>query len=377
MDRMMGMSKQRWAGIAAGVAGGALLVWAWVRAPKSVEYETIEIRPPEGFMFGLLEINDNGVVGGHMWRTSNGGHDHLFVWDHDNGLRDLGIPAFISPPYWIRVSDINNLGQLIGVFGPPTTEGGRPRGYECRSFFYDPRDGFREIGALKAHWNPDVSFLNDRGQVVGTCEHTIPNQRSVRRIFIWDPETGLRDTTRTGSVWGINEGGQILVMDPDGAALSIWSPDGDMGTPLQSVAGPIACGFLGNTGGFVGQIMNIDTSDNLRIVQWNPKQGYPVWTPIGKQVDLRGGIIAGINERMILFITESKPFDWFGLVKHPEKDYQICLYTVGEELTLLKGIPVTKDSSPTSWDINRNGWIVCVIDQKAYVMIPKGKAGKK
>jgi len=364
----------------AGTAFILLLVLVWVQAPKSVEYETIEIPVPEGFFIEeLLQINDAGVVAGQMRNTTDL-YDHLFVWDRDHGLRDLGIPPFVSRPYWIWIADINNRGQLIGVFGPipDEEEEGTVHSYLCRSFFYDPQDGFREIGALKGHWNPDVRSLNDRGQVVGYCEHLMPDEKRVFRLFVWDPETGIRDPNLTGWVGNINERGQVLVKDAEGSAFSIWSPDGDLYRLERSDYGPMTWGYLDDTGGIVGWISDSAPSNAFRIFQWDRQQGYHFLARISEQNDDRSNSIIEINDRKFLFYQQKKPFDWFGLVGwNYYSGIQLRIYSVGEDVTIVKGIYPIRYPDSRSWSINRNGWMVRAEDQKAYVMIPKGKAGKK
>ncbi len=372
----MHMSKARWVKIAAGIAVVALCVWVWVRVPKSVEYETIEIPLPEGYSsFDDLWINDRGVVAGTL---NEGKGDHLFLWDRDNGLTDIGNPGSLSGRTDIRVEDINNQGQLIGYYGlSPTNSNNQPGdSIPGGPFFYDPKTGFREIGTMKGFQHFNVCAINARGQVVGRCFRINPDGKAEWRIFLWNRESGFRDLELVGFPQDINQAGQILGGYPDREAIFVWSPDGNTDTLDPSPYGLIVFGCLDDSGQIVGLVENEKNHEKLRVIRWNRKQGYHSAVRIGKQ-DTGGYATLGLNERRILFYEESKPFDWFGLAERFDSKAQIRLYTVGEGVTNPKGIPKVENPEFKSWGINRDGWIVLGLDGRAYVMIPKGKAERK
>ena len=93
-------------------------------------------------------MNDKGQIAGYSKTAS--GKSHLFLWDKENGIRDLG-PC-------IGNASLNNAGQIATNFRDPN-------GVIC-AFFLDPNTGktiLPTLGGKKA-----VAYeINNQGQIVG------------------------------------------------------------------------------------------------------------------------------------------------------------------------------------------------------------------
>jgi probable HAF family extracellular repeat protein len=122
-------------------------------------------------------INDRGQIAG---LADVAGGTHLFLWDRENGMQDLG-------PTGSGGVHINSAGQVAGTMTDPNGNG--------RAFLWDPKDGKQMLGTLGGT-SSIASELNNRGQVVGTLNLTVPRPRGiarrVRQAFIWDKATGMR-----------------------------------------------------------------------------------------------------------------------------------------------------------------------------------------
>jgi hypothetical protein len=375
----MEMNKGRWAGIAGGIAVVALLAVAWMREPKSIAYETIEIPQPEGFAkFDYLQINDNGVVVGTL-RGFDNQSDHLFLWDRQGGLTDLECPGFLPGRMTVHVIDINNRVQLIGDFGLYEHESNLQLGYPSSrgAFFYDPKIGFREIGTVTGIWTFDAIALNDQGQVVGQRIRREPYKKPEGWNFLWSPESGFQDLGHVGYPVDINNAGQVLGKDDLEKSYFLWSPEERKIRIPPLPDGDIMRGYVDEFGGITGLASERNKPNDVRIFRWDRQRGYYGVKRIASRTDREGYPIRAMNDQMMLFYEKIKPFDFFGLVKRPGRIQTIRLYTVGEGFRFPSGIPELVDPAFAILIINRNGWIVSSMDHTFQVMIPKGKAGRK
>lgn len=145
-------------------------------------------------------INDKGQVAGSS-EISKGNY-HLFLWDKDNGISDLG-------PVFDEIS-LNNSGQIAANMMDPN---GNQRG-----FIWDPNNGRRILPTLGGNYSRALG-INDKGCIVGSAE----TSTSVEHAFIWDDVNGIRDLTPNSTVntraWSINNSGQIIVFAPGGTLL--------------------------------------------------------------------------------------------------------------------------------------------------------------
>jgi len=84
-----------------------------------------------------------------------------------------------------------------------------------------------------------------------------------------------------------------------------------------------------------------------------------------------------MNDQRVLYYQMRTPFNWFGLFGHKDPEPEPRLYTVGKGLSFPRNLPLYEAYRSTYWHINHNGWIVGRMYDRVYVMIPKGKAGRK
>ena len=372
----MEMSKGRWAGIAAGIAVVALCVWIWVQSPKSVAYETVEIPLPKGFS-GIeeLHINDYGIVAGILNGPES---DHLFLWDREKGMTVLSASGFLSGRM-MAITDVNNRDQLIGSFGLSNNDPNLQPGESSHGgfFFYDPITGFRDIGKIKGSRGSNVYALNDRGQVVSESLWSDVDGKLRWKIFLWSPESGFWDPNLIGRPQGFNNAGQIIGWNQQHQSYFLWSLEGTTEIPKPSPQRSIRIGCLNDSGQIIGVVEeNNGNRDMPQMVLWDPRRGYHNAFTIGIHASEDSAILA-MNDRKILFYEENQAFDWFGLRDQPVSSYRILVYTVGEKLMILKGIPKVGNPAAKSWNINREGWIVTILNDHAYVMIPKDQRKTK
>lgn len=139
-----------------------------------------------------LAISDTGKVAGFA-RAKDGTH-HLFFWDHQNGMRDLG-------PMRICHCDINNAGQIAG-----TAQDANGKRF---AFIWDDVLGLRTLGTLGGQESIAVA-LNNHGQVVGRSDAA----DGFMHAFVWDDTVGIHDLGTFGSggseACAINDRGEIL-----------------------------------------------------------------------------------------------------------------------------------------------------------------------
>jgi len=149
-------------------------------------------------------MNDLGQVVGVM-RGSEGPW-HLFLWDRESGLQDLGLVSSES-------CDINNKGQIVGTMSDPD---GR-----IRAFLREPDGRVEFLGrpgriSMARAINDSkqvvsqVRAINDSGQVVGR----VFGPRAGYHAFIWDRTSGMRElsgpTGVRGGATAVSDTGQVF-----------------------------------------------------------------------------------------------------------------------------------------------------------------------
>ncbi len=364
-----------------GLVGGlvivaGLLVLIRMRAPKTISYQTIEIPlPPNRSGFDNLRINDLGVVAGTLQNenyTIKDHNDHVFLWDRDNGLTNLGNPGFVLHESWIRIDAINCTGQFFGETGPQEfiDKAGRKITDPSQYFFFDPKGGFWRIEGTKELRRRKFRRMNSRGQIFGDYQKLSASGEYVSQIFVWDPESGIRDLDLTGWVADINESGHILGWDRAGVFL--WTKENGRTILRDIPPGPpfMFALHLNESDEVFGITERTENSNELWYYRWTQQEGYQPLHPIEKQYAVPNPIIA-MDEQHILYYHLHKRFGWFGLIRPPKFDVQAQLFTVGQGMKRAKHLARIESYPDYIQNMNRNGWIVGVVKRKAYVMIPK------
>ena len=369
--RFEGIQTRRWFTIAAGIAAIILLALVWIRVPKTIPYEVIEIPQPAGCLrIDDMVINDMGIVAGTLKRGRNES-DHVFLWDQEHGLRD-GCPGFARDPTMILVADINNRGQIVGFYGLKVLdEDGRFTEIEIsKGFLYDPQSGFQSIGDRKGFREVWLRSINENGLVLGEWWRYRPDGKEESRIFFWDPETGIWDPNLVGCGVEINTFGHLIGWNGEGHF--IWSPEEGYKPLGDSAYGPVAACTLTDSDEVLGFTGNPDSKVGMKLWRWDRDEGYRYFTGLGTI----GYPIYCMNDRKFLYFEHLKPFNWFGWRQNIQEGDYVRIYTPGKGLTIPLNLPENKFPNQDFWTINRKGWIVGANDPNVYVMIPKGKRGK-
>ena len=195
-------------------------------------------------------INDRGQVAG-IADFAVVGRFHLFTWDRDNGMKDLG-------PIDLDNLDINNAGQIAGTMTDPNGN--------KQAFFWHPKDGKQMLGTFGGIESYAMA-LNNRGQVVGF------SLRGQPEAFIWDKTNGMRSLTpderQYGTARAINDSGHVIGsieteigFSPPNCSPCYWDSTDPPATPAISPEG-----YLGGRG--------INNNGHVLIpIYPRPKRGY-------------------------------------------------------------------------------------------------------
>lgn len=211
-------------------------------------------------------INDHGQVVGHSRTGGSIQRQRAFIWDEDEGMRDLGSLGGAGRSV---ARSINNSGQVVGN---STTDTGDL--YDQRAFIWDEEDGMHDLGTLGG----DVSYafdINEAGQVVGNSI----TSSGERRAFIWDKDGGMRDLGTIGDgasyATDINDLGQVVgyIYTSNMSIAFIWDEIGGM-RELPGLLG-LARG-INNSGLIVGHTLQ---QSGRRAVIWNPIQNSDTTPP--------------------------------------------------------------------------------------------------
>jgi len=173
-------------------------------------------------------VNDRGQVVGLI--SGTGGGSHLFLWDREKGVQDLGAVRG-------KRCDINNDGWIVGTMTGPN-------GLD-QAFRRDPNGAVEFLGDFGGPSTADA--INNLGQVVGhAVEIAARDAMQAFHAYLWDPEDGMRRLPHCGGriTWAtdISDTGKILGYThvPGLGPPSLrrhphyWSPDdpfNDEGTP--------------------------------------------------------------------------------------------------------------------------------------------------
>ena len=226
----------------------ALTWWLW---PQPDPLYTVTILPHLGGGYTMPHsINDRGQIAGVSRRADGTGH--LFLWQRDKGMQDLG-------PVVINSVHINDVGQIAGTMRDPNDEN--------RAFIWDPNSGRRMLPTLGGD-HARACGINNLGQVVGEAETDL----EVGHAFVWDALHGIRDLTpsdtRDTRTWSINDAGQIGVFTGDGSLLfQTGQADHLTSEPSPVVGLP----YINNNGQVVGLSRRV--KGRIDILVWHPDSG--------------------------------------------------------------------------------------------------------
>ncbi len=195
-------------------------------------------------------INDRDqVVGVSVTAT---GHEHVFLWSRQHGMRDLSSVPGGSP-------DINNRGQVVGPAG-----------------LWSPGHGWQDLGTLGGD-TPGPGGINDVGQVVGEGE----TASAEFHAFLWTDENGIMDIgtpagyTSSGAS-KINNRGAVAAEgnDSEGATRALlwtkargWEELGSLGDAYVASQAE----DINNLGQVVGSAS--DANFNVAVFTWSRKCG--------------------------------------------------------------------------------------------------------
>lgn len=183
-----------------------------------LEYEIIDLGSL-GENSYAIDINDNGmVIGGY----SISGEFRSFVWDKENGMRDIGTNGGKR----VIANAINNAGKVVGY----TIDAS---GYQ-QAFIWDEVSDIREIGTLGGRFSEALD-INENGVIVGISELS-SDPGSERHAFIWNETDGFTDlgtlpNSFGSQAFGVNNKGVVVGWNTtdDGRGLPfIWSNSGGM-----------------------------------------------------------------------------------------------------------------------------------------------------
>ncbi|MFI5342814.1 MAG: hypothetical protein ACHQUC_01200 [Chlamydiales bacterium] len=125
-----------------------LMAFSILSAEELPKYQMVDLG-----VFGTdnsqaLAVNEKGQV---LGLCSVGNDEYMFLWDNDNGLKLMDLPAGCVS--WSM--KLNNRGQIAGVTYSDSM---------YRAFLWDPNLGFWELESAKDPFS--VIALNDQGQIL-------------------------------------------------------------------------------------------------------------------------------------------------------------------------------------------------------------------
>jgi probable HAF family extracellular repeat protein len=194
-------------------------------------------------------INDRGEIVG-IAKALDGLH-HLFLWDREHGMQDLGATADTH-------FDINNSGQIAGAMADPNGN--------QQACLWEPGKPARFLGTLGGKASQGAA-INNRCQIAGVSDRPDGS----RHAFFWDQAHGMRDLGTLGDresyANAINDAGHVLgVSHTPQRSLRpfIWDPNGGMAAVDSS---QIDAGFfaINNGSWLAGQVSSPPSSFSLGI----------------------------------------------------------------------------------------------------------------
>jgi len=185
-----------WLALAGAGILAAILLVVWLCSRPEVLYDVAILPTLGGSCPYPRAINDQGQVVGIVPTAPK--QWHLFLWDKETGMRDLGPCADLA--HFDSVL-INDAGQIAAT-------GVDPNG-SIQAFLQDPNGIRHVLRAPGGEW-VHIRGLNNQGQVVGYSGL----ERGPRRAFLWDKAGGMRNLAPPGTIeslaTGVNDAGRVV-----------------------------------------------------------------------------------------------------------------------------------------------------------------------
>ena len=277
-------------------------------------------------------INDKGQVAGYT-QYSNG-DSHLFLWDKENGIRDLGLPCD-------GVVSLNNSGQIASNFVDPNGN--------QRAFFWDPNTGRTILPTLGG--KSSLAFeINNNGQIAGHSD----TSSGIQHAFCWDNINGICDLTPNSTsntiASSINDSGQVIIADGDNILVKVQGNQ-----ILSSFPIPLSSFCRINNNGYIAGLLQ-NNSQTFDAAIWHPTSRQ---TSIIKLDAGSSAYINKINDLNQVIITEFiRRQHFFMRNQSYVKNYNF-LYDPKLGLLSLDGyIKLNKGEELGLNDINNNGCII-------------------
>jgi len=321
-----------------------LIVFATSPARAHLRCEVIDLGTLGGDYSYATSINDFGQVVGisdvdviipqsGFINTDSARCVAAFLWDSSNGMIDITGDTF---GFMFGVSEINNVGQVVGSFG--LWENGATN----------------DLGIGFESWGSNCLGINDAGQVVGRIH--ILGRTPV--AFIWDPVYGAKDIgvlcDGSGTPWAINNAGQVAgwkrnTNDPNwfGHAL-IWDSNTQETINIGTLGfGGSSPSDINNKGQVVGSLLQEKGYLSNHAFFWDESEGMiDIGTLSGDYAEAAAindaGLVVGLSGESLF---NCRAFLW-------SKDLGMI------DLNELLDSECGWDCLTKAYDINNNGQIV-------------------
>jgi probable HAF family extracellular repeat protein len=219
--------------------------------PKRQTLYKVTYLPSIGKEFFLpCSINDKGQIAGFA-KVAYRSH-HLFVWDREKGLQDLG-PVVNNDVF------INNAGQISATMQ-------NPNGH-YRAFIWDPNHGRRILPTLGGKTSTAHS-INNHGQVVGESK----TASGILHAWVWNSASEIHDLTPSRKehtiAWSINDAGQIVVFAKGGHLL--FEANEYETSTFQPI--PVLGLIEINNNGYIAGLVQVGPG-KFDVVIWHPDSG--------------------------------------------------------------------------------------------------------
>lgn len=304
---------------------GIVVLKLW---PRNQRLYKVTILPTLGGKFTFpRSINDKGQVAGYSEIAP--GEYHLFLWDNENGINDLGpCEGFVS---------LNNAGQIATQFWDPNGN--------SHAFIWDPNTGKTVLPTLGGK-NSIAFDINNHGQIVGYSD----TSSGVQHAFIWNNTNGICDLTPNSMsntlARSINDAGQVIICQDTDILVNIKG-----NIIVSSLSIPLS-NMINNYGFIIGTFKKNQNTFDLAI-----------WHPATKQTRIVKTLsemhICKMNDLNQIIITEV--FRYKALFKRNKTYIKTKNYLHDPKLGLLSldgYIKIKKDEEFALNDINNNGWII-------------------